>query len=99
NSYLVLNKAMDIHDIGRKRGGVERALARVRVPSLVMSITSDALYWPAQQEALAAGLREVGAPVREVVIDSPHGHDAFLLEPDQVGPPVTEFIEEIERHG
>jgi homoserine O-acetyltransferase len=99
NSYLLLNKAMDIHDLGRKRGGVDRALSRVRVPALTMSISSDALYWPDQQAALTEELRGAGVPVREVRIDSPHGHDAFLLEPEQVGPPITEFIEEIERHG
>ena len=38
NSYLVLNKAMDLHDVGRGRGGVAAALGRVRVPSMVVSI-------------------------------------------------------------
>lgn len=99
NSYLLLNKAMDIHDVGRKRGGRRRALARVSVPVLSMSITSDELYRPYQQTELVEDLRGVGVPVTEVHIDSDEGHDGFLLEPEQVGPPITKFLEEMSHHG
>src|SRR5690606_6698349 len=41
NSYLVLNKAMDLHDVGRKRGGVGPALDRIASPVLTLAIDSD----------------------------------------------------------
>ena len=64
-----------------------------------MSITSDALYPPWQQRQLADGLRGAGVPCELVDIDSPHGHDGFLLTDDQVGPPIARFLEEVHAHG
>ena len=95
NSYLVLSRAMDLHDVGRGRGGVAAALARVTARCAVLSIDSDLLYPPDQQAALAAGLRAGGAAVTEATIASPHGHDAFLLEPAQVGAALTRLLEEV----
>lgn len=92
NSYLVICKAMDLHDVGRGRGGIESALGRVRCPALTMSITSDSLYYPYQQEEIRDVLRARGRPVQHVIIDSPHGHDAFLLETEQVGEPLSKFL-------
>ncbi len=94
NSYLVLNKAMDLHDVGRGRGGVSSALGRVRAPSLVASVTSDILYTPRQQQELAAGLKASGVPVEFHLIESAHGHDGFLIEADQVNPMVSRYLAE-----
>lgn len=92
NTYLILNKAMDLHDIGRDRGGVDMALGRIQCPSLVASIDSDMLYTPRQQEALRDGLAAHGLPVNFEVIESIHGHDGFLIEFDQVGPMIDRFV-------
>lgn len=97
NSYLVLNKAMDLHDLGRGRGGVASALARVRVPMLTMSISTDTLYPPHQQLELRDGLRSAGARCDHVMIDSPQGHDGFLLETDEIGAAVARFLAEVEK--
>jgi homoserine O-acetyltransferase/O-succinyltransferase len=94
NSYLVLNKAMDLHDIGRGRGGLAAALARVACPSLVVSIDSDALYTPRQQHELRDGLHAAGRQVEYLELRSDHGHDGFLLEFDQLGPAVDAFVAE-----
>ena len=99
NSYLVLNKAMDLHDVGRKRGGVAEALDRVAAPVLTMAIDSDTLYPPYQQEHLRDLLVGRGVLFDHVEITSPHGHDGFLLEPAQVGPPLTALLEETAQHG
>lgn len=92
NSYLVLNRAMDLHDIGRGRGGVSDALARITVPTAIMSIPTDTLYPPYQQEALRDGLMAHATSVEYVVVESPHGHDGFLLEFDQVGAAIAKFL-------
>jgi homoserine O-acetyltransferase len=97
NSYLLLTKAMDLHDLARGRGGLEEALARVTAPTLVMGISSDILYPSYQQQALCSDLCAAGAPARYVEIDSPHGHDAFLIDIDQVGEAVSDLLTEVEK--
>lgn len=88
-SYVTLTEAMNSHDVGRGRGGSRAALRRVRARTLVAGVDSDRLYPLAQQRELAAGIP--GADdVR--VITSPFGHDAFLIESDQVGALVTELV-------
>ena len=98
NSYLVLNKAMDLHDIARGRGGVDAAIGRITAPSLIASISSDTLYPPHQQLELRDALRRAGRSCAYRAIESPQGHDGFLLEFDRIGPLVAEFIAEIEKH-
>ena len=80
-SYVALTKAMDSHDVGRGRGGVEQALAAVHdVPVVVAGVDSDRLYPLHQQQELADALR---VPLE--VVRSVHGHDGFLLEAHQIG--------------
>jgi homoserine O-acetyltransferase len=93
NSYLVLTKAMDLHDIGRGRGGVDAAMARVRCPVLTIGVSSDILY-PARQSAeIAALARANGAPAAYHELRSPHGHDAFLIEHEEMREVLGPFIE------
>ncbi len=92
NSYLVLNKAMDLHDVGRGRGGIGPALGRVRCPALVVSVDSDGLYTPRQQIELRDGLHSGGVAVDYEVIHSDHGHDGFLIEFDQLTPLLSAFL-------
>lgn len=93
NSYLVLNKMMDLHDVGRGRGGAAAALARVHSPSLVVSIDSDMLYTPRQQQELRDLLLAGGNPVEYEILHSDHGHDGFLIEFEQLGPILGDFVD------
>ncbi|WP_250290687.1 homoserine O-acetyltransferase MetX [Streptomyces atroolivaceus] len=88
-SYVVLTEAMNAHDVGRGRGGVARALRRADMPALIAGIDSDRLYPPAQQAEPAALLP--GAD-RLRIIESPYGHDGFLIETGQVGALVRELL-------
>ncbi|NNE75315.1 MAG: homoserine O-acetyltransferase [Acidimicrobiales bacterium] len=92
NSYIILNRLMDLHDVGRGRGGTRRALANVRVPALAVTISSDALYPPRQQRELVYDLRANGVQCEYEVVDSPEGHDGFLLEHDSIGPILADFL-------
>jgi homoserine O-acetyltransferase len=94
NSYLRLNRAMDLHDVSRGRGSLVAALARVRAPALVAAVRSDGLYPPRQQRALRDGLDAVGVATEWVDIDSPHGHDGFLIETGQLGARLTPFLDD-----
>ena len=88
NTYIALTRAMDAHDVGAGRGGVRAALAPVRARTLVLGISSDILYPPAEQREIAASIP--GAAYAE--IDSPHGHDAFLIEFDRMNALLGEFL-------
>ncbi len=88
NSYLTLSHAMDSHDVGRGRGGLAKALARLqKLPALWVGIDSDVLYPCAEVQEAA---RLAGAEF--AVLTSPHGHDAFLLEDAQVAALVNGFL-------
>ncbi len=92
NSYLIIGKAMDLHDIARGRGSVERAMSLVNVPNLTIGINSDILYPPYQQEHLSRLLWRDGVTSEYVEIDSIHGHDAFLIHFEEVGEPIRRFL-------
>jgi homoserine O-acetyltransferase len=79
-SYVALTESMNSWDVGRGRGGVDAALARVTARALVAGVESDRLYPPELQQQVADGL---GVPLQ--VIASPYGHDGFLVEVDAVG--------------
>jgi len=81
NSYVVLTVAMNHHDVGRDRGGIDRALDRITAETTVVGIDSDRLYPPRLQRELA-NLIPTARPLE--IIHSPYGHDAFLVEYDQV---------------
>ena len=87
-TYVRLTEKMDTHDVGRARGGVEAALRGVQQPVLVMGIDSDVLYPLREQEELA-GLMPKG---ELKVVRSREGHDGFLLEQQQVGGAIAEFL-------
>ena len=85
NSYLTLVHAMNSHDIGRDRGGVHAALSRVTATCLVLGIDSDRLFPVDDQRTIASHLRTSISGDEPVVIDSPFGHDGFLIEHAKVG--------------
>ena len=95
NSYLIIGKAMDLHDVGRGRSGLTTAMARIKAPALVMGISSDILYPSYQQQQIQALLVAAGTDAEYIEIDSPHGHDAFLINLAQVGPPLQRFLEHV----
>lgn len=92
NSYIVLNRAMDLHDCARGRGGMPQAFGRLRAPLLTMSISSDILYTPRQQSEIADLARGAGVPVEYQIVESPQGHDGFLIEVDRVGSAIQKFL-------
>ncbi len=88
NCFLTLTYAMDAHDVGDGRGGVNAALARIKQPTLCIGIDSDILYPAEEQRAIAK--RIPGAQYRE--IQSTNGHDAFLIEYRQLNHLVADFL-------
>jgi len=98
-SYAALTGAMNAHDIGRQRGGLVaafRALAAHDVAVMGVGIEGDILYGPRQVHALVEAARSAGADASYREIRSDKGHDAFLVEWDQVTSFLREALERAE---
>ena len=92
-SYIRLVEAMNSHDLARGRGSIADALGRVTARSMVLGIDSDRLFPVEQQQVLAAHLPNSIHGSEAIVISSPFGHDAFLIDDDLVGPPITRLLQ------
>jgi len=100
NSYMVLNRSMDLHDIGRDRGSLEAAVDRFSsVPLMTVSIDSDMLYPVHQQVHMRDVVVAAGGSCEHHVIKSPDGHDGFLLATREVGAHLADFLKEVSGHG
>jgi homoserine O-acetyltransferase len=98
DTYRILVRAMDLHDIGRHRGGVVQALSALAAAGTRLTglgISGDILYGPTQVRDLVrdAGLAGLEANYRE--LKSTKGHDAFLVEWDQLGAVLTEALQDV----
>ncbi len=90
NCYVHLTRQMDTHDVARGRGAYEEVLRSIDKKTLVIGVDSDALYPLAEQEELASLIP--GA--RLEVVRSPDGHDAFLIEFEQLGRFIRTWMEQ-----
>lgn len=92
DSYLYLTKAMDLFDLQEGYPSLTAALAGYRPRVLMVGISSDFLFPPYQQKEIVRALRanKKSAAYREII--SPYGHDAFLIEFDQLGYIIEEFL-------
>lgn len=93
NSYLYLTRAMDNYDLSAGCASDTDALSAFDGEVLALSFTGDWHFTTAQSESLAEAFRAAGTATAHHVIDSGHGHDAFLVEPENVGPPLADFVE------
>jgi len=87
NCYLAMTEIMDTHDVGRGRGSYVEALKTIKCPSLIISISSDVLYPVHEQKELVEHIPNADY----TIIDSEKGHDAFLIDLDQIIEQITPF--------
>mmetsp|Transcript_11688 Transcript_11688/g.13509 ORF Transcript_11688/g.13509 Transcript_11688/m.13509 type:complete len:421 (-) Transcript_11688:2023-3285(-) len=87
-SYVKVTRMMDTHDVGRNRGGTEAALKLITQPTMIISISSDALYPVAEQQELHEGISSSEWHIAK----SDSGHDGFLLDQDQIEPLCLDFV-------
>ncbi|WP_330632423.1 homoserine O-acetyltransferase MetX [Halocatena halophila] len=93
NSYLYLTRAMDGYDLSAGFESDADALGAFEGEALCLSFTGDWHFTVEQSERIASALRTTNTPVAHHVVASDHGHDAFLVEPNNVGPPIAGFLE------
>lgn len=88
-SYVTLTDSLNRHDVGRGRGGLNKALAQIHVPTMIVGVDTDILYPYHQQEHLS---RNVGDLLAMAKVSSPCGHDAFLTETRQMDRILRNFL-------
>jgi homoserine O-acetyltransferase len=86
-SYVSLTKSMDSHNLGRGRSKLETALEKIKAKTLCISIESDALFPPTEQFFLAKHIKNSYYEI----IDSPYGHDGFLLETEKLSALIKKY--------
>lgn len=87
-SYYRLSQAVDSHNIGRGRGKVEDVLRSIKAKTLVVAITSDILFSPAEHQILVNNIPDV----EYHTLDSIFGHDGFLVEHQALNKIILNFI-------
>ncbi|AKC85559.1 homoserine O-acetyltransferase MetX [Pseudoxanthomonas suwonensis] len=97
NCYLYLSRSMDWFDLAEHAGGdVLAGLASIRVErALAIGASTDILFPVQQQQEVAEGLARGGAQAEFVGMDSPQGHDAFLVDFERFGPAVRDFLDRL----
>jgi homoserine O-acetyltransferase len=93
NSYLYITRALDYFDLAAPHGGqLAAAFKGTRTRFAVISFTSDWLYPTAESRRVVRALNAAGAAVSFVELESPFGHDAFLLEAPEMNRVVDGFL-------
>lgn len=97
NCYLYLSRCMDWFDLGDSCGCTPaEALSRITIENaLVIGVHSDILFPLHQQRQIADGLLTGGTDVRFLPLDSPQGHDSFLVDLRRFGPAVSDFLSDL----
>jgi len=88
-SYWLLTKALDSHNIARGRGKAEDVLKKIKAKTLIIGISSDMLCPVSEQKYLTAHIPDS----KFVEIDSPYGHDGFLIEGKIIGDIVKDHFQ------
>ncbi len=94
NSYLQLTRAMDHYDLAEGHESDAEALAEFDGEVLVMSFTGDWHFTVDGGRKLTEAFRSAGTATVHHVVESEYGHDAFLVEPGAVGPPLSGFLDQ-----
>lgn len=92
NCYLALLDAMNTFNLADENGNLTGAFRDISAKSMIVSVDSDILFTPSQQQALYDGLREAGNTVTYINHQSIYGHDAFLVETEAFGKYIADFI-------
>lgn len=87
-SYYFLSKSMDSHNLARNRESLENALSKITAKTLVISIENDILFPVSEQQLIASLIKDAAI----VIINSPFGHDGFLLEFEQITKSIKKFL-------
>ncbi len=89
-SYYRLTQTLDSHNVGRNRGGIEKALQSIKARTLLVAINSDILFPLSEHEFMHQHIPQSTLKI----IDSPFAHDGFLVEADKLNEIILDFYEQ-----
>jgi homoserine O-acetyltransferase len=92
NSYLYITRAIDHFDLAATYGSLDQAFAPVKGMTLVVGFTSDWLFPPEQNRAIALALMRAGKRASYAELSTDLGHDSFLLESEELYTLVRNFL-------
>lgn len=92
NSYLYLTKAMDLFDLSQGANNLEEGIAKLQGKLSCVGVNTDILFPPYQQEELVKLRRQAGFEADYFELNSPHGHDAFLIETERLATVITGWL-------
>lgn len=93
-SYFTISKALDSHNVGRNRGGIENALSKITARTLIIGIDSDILFLPEEQELMNRFIKSSELHM----IESDFGHDGFLIEYEKIQTIISNFYTSKKKH-
>ncbi len=93
NSYIYIMRAIDLYDASEGFESIEESFKRINCKKVfVSSFTSDWLFPTYQSEEIVQALKSNGVDVQYEEIESPYGHDSFLLEYQELTQHIKEFF-------
>lgn len=95
NSYLYITKAMDYFDLERQYGPLHDVFSRAKAKFLLISFSTDWLFPTLESRKIIRALRQNHLDASFIEVDSPFGHDAFLLEPEQLTRIIQPFLNHV----
>ena len=93
NSYLYLSRAMSYFDLEKQHSSLQNAFSTVTSRFLILSLSSDWLYPSKQSIEIAKTLMKMNKQVSYSEIETPYGHDAFLIEHEKMTRLIKPFLE------
>ncbi len=92
NSYLHIMHAMDNFDLSERAESLEAAFFGIQSKMLIVALSTDWLFPPAQSKTIASALLRAGKEVSYCTLRAPQGHDAFLVAIDHLAEMIQAFL-------
>jgi homoserine O-acetyltransferase/O-succinyltransferase len=92
NSYLYITKAMDMYDLTRNKITINEAVKNITAKMLIVSFTSDWHFKTFESWEIVKAMMSQSKEINYVDIDSPYGHDAFLIKNEELEKIISSFI-------
>ncbi len=88
---------MDYWDLTRNGRSLRSVLRQTKAPFFLASFTSDWLYPPSDSERIVEALQDADRDVTYHALESPLGHDAFLLEYEMLTPLLEDALDRVNK--
>ena len=98
NSYLYITRATDYFDVAEEHGGLlANAFKGTKTRFCIISFDTDWLYPTGESRQIVHALNAAGAAVSFVELQSPFGHDSFLLDAPEMNRVIDGFIRSVQQ--